>query len=82
MSEGWSKDRMLGERVARFDTLTPTRKSFVDTAVDGHQRDIFMINGTNDPGRVEWPQALLDKAVAKGHSLDENGNLLESGASQ
>ena len=178
MSEGWSKQRILGERVARFDTLVPTSKSFVDTAVDGHQRDIFMIigngvnedsghkpaiedhrdfsvaiisaepghgaalhlhktvemfmplegrwtiywldhdneqqevilekhdvisvppeifrgfrnesddkallfaiNGNTDPGRVEWPQALLDKAAAKGYALDENGNLLEAGAS-
>jgi hypothetical protein len=24
MSEGWSKDRILGERVARFDKLVPT----------------------------------------------------------
>jgi hypothetical protein len=131
---------MLAERVARFDTLVPTAKSFVDTAVDGHQRDIFMvigngvnedatsrpaiywldhnnveqevilekhdvisvppgifrgfrndsnekallfaINGNTDPGRVEWPQELLDRAAAKGYTLDGNGNLLENGASQ
>jgi mannose-6-phosphate isomerase-like protein (cupin superfamily) len=178
-SEGWSKDRILGERVARFDKLVPTSKSFVDTVVDGHQRDIYMvigngvnedsehkpaiedhrdfsvgiisaehgngaslhlhtavemfmplegrwaiywldqnteqqevilekhdvisvppgifrgfrnesgetallfaINGNTDPGRVEWPQELLDRAAAKGYSLDEQGNLLEGGASQ
>ncbi len=176
MAAGWSRERMLGERVARFDKLTPTRKSFVDTAVDGHQRYIFMvigngvnedsghkltiedhrdfavgiisaepghgaslhlhttiemfmplkgswaifwldqnseqqevvlekhdvisvppgifrgfrnqsdgkallfaINGNTDPGRVEWPQEMLDKAAAKGYALDENGNLLERG---
>jgi mannose-6-phosphate isomerase-like protein (cupin superfamily) len=178
MSQGWSKARMLAERVARFDTLVPTAKSFVDTAVDGHQRDIFMvigngvnedaasrpaiedhrdfavgiisaepghgaslhlhttiemfmplegrwaiywlddnnveqevilekhdvisvppgifrgfrndsnekallfaINGNTDPGRVEWPQELLDRAAAKGYTIDGNGNLLEGGAS-
>jgi hypothetical protein len=50
MSEGWSKERVLSERVARFDELVPTSKSFVNTAVDGHQRDIFMIigNGVNE----------------------------------
>ena len=42
----------------------------------------MVINGNTDPGRVEWPQELLDSAATKGYSLDENGNLLESGASQ
>jgi len=43
---------------------------------------LFAINGNTDPGRVEWPQELLDRAAAKGYSLDEQGNLLEGGASQ
>ena len=40
---------------------------------------LFAINGNTDPGRVEWPQEMLDKAAAKGYALDENGNLLERG---
>jgi len=82
MPEGWSSDHILGERVARFDKLVPLGIFRGFRNESGEKALVFAINGNSGPGRVEWPQELLDRAAAKGCSLDEIGNLLESGASQ
>jgi mannose-6-phosphate isomerase-like protein (cupin superfamily) len=47
-----SKEKMLAERVARFSNLKPTRKAFLDSIVEGHERDICQIIG---PGVNEDP---------------------------
>lgn len=66
MAQGWSKQRMLEERAARFGALKPTSKSFIDTAVDWHERDIYQVigNGVNeDPGHEPAIEDLRDFAV-------------------
>lgn len=48
---GISRDQML-ERVAKFNSLTPSPQAFLDTRLPGHVRDIFNVIGmgvTEDP---------------------------------
>jgi hypothetical protein len=37
------------------------------------------IVGGADPGKVTWPQKLLDEARENGAALDEQGNLVKAG---
>ena len=41
--QDFSKEHMLSARVARFKDRNPTKKMFVDCAVDGHEREISMV---------------------------------------
>lgn len=73
---GISKERMVGERIARFKDLKATKKAFLDCIVDGHERDIFQIIG---PGVNEDPShrpAILDHpdfSVGLIHADDGHG---------
>ena len=38
---------------------------------------LFAINGGADPGKVTWPQGLLDRVREVGYALDEKGNIVD-----
>jgi mannose-6-phosphate isomerase-like protein (cupin superfamily) len=58
-----SEQEML-QRVARFKDLKSTAKSFIDTRIPGHERDIFTIIGA---GVIEDPEALPPIAAQDFH---------------
>ena len=47
--------------------------------VSGDDAFLMTIVGGADPGKVTWPQKLLDEARENGAALDEQGNLVKAG---
>ena len=73
----WGEDGEESVELDRFDVISvPVGVMRGFRCLTDEESVLFAINGGTDPGKVTWPQSLLDRARAVGFALDEMGNIV------